>query len=152
MWPMWSGSGTGFFWVSDRGGNENVWWAPLDGEDGEPRPVTDFMDGRVLWPSISRTGDVIAFERDFGIWTLDGASGTPRPVDITLLGVQSRTSAPLAYSCCSPHAARRATPKAAAMAIVALIPRLFGGHGPRLKPSGVGARQRGHRNELRQTR
>ena len=39
-----------------------------------------FKDGRVLWPSISRDGKTIAFERDFGIWTVDTATGQAREV------------------------------------------------------------------------
>src|SRR5690606_36316550 len=41
---------------------------------------------RVLWPSISANGATVAFERDFGIWTLDIASGAVRQLDIHLMG------------------------------------------------------------------
>ena len=39
------------------------------------RQITQFKDGRVLWPTISYDGRTIVFERDFGIWKLDIESG-----------------------------------------------------------------------------
>ena len=47
-----------------------------------PRQVTQFTDGRVLWPTISYDGRTIVFERDFEIWKLDtgersGAARSP---------------------------------------------------------------------------
>ena len=48
--------------------------------------MTTFRDGRVLWPSITKDGKTIAFERDFGIWTVDTASSQAREVPITLRG------------------------------------------------------------------
>jgi len=83
-WPMWSADGRALFYMSDRGGNENLWRVAVD--DGAPTPLTTFHDGRVLWPSISADGRNIAFERDFGIWLADTASGQARPVAITLGG------------------------------------------------------------------
>jgi tricorn protease len=50
------------------------------------KAVTDFKDGRVLWPSITKDGRTIAFERNFGIWTLDTASGKAQPLAITRRG------------------------------------------------------------------
>jgi C-terminal processing protease CtpA/Prc/Tol biopolymer transport system component len=40
----------------------------------------------VLWPSISRDGRTIAFERDFGIWTVEATTGRTREVSIALRG------------------------------------------------------------------
>ncbi len=53
---------------------------------GAARQVTQFRDGRVLWPSISYDGRTLVFERDFGIWALDVASGQARQVQITRRG------------------------------------------------------------------
>ncbi len=83
LWPMWGPDGGTLFFMSDRSGAENLWRSGLDG--GEEQ-VTRFDDGRVLFPSISADGSTIAFERDFGIWTLDVGSSSPRRVDITLMG------------------------------------------------------------------
>jgi Tol biopolymer transport system component/C-terminal processing protease CtpA/Prc len=82
LWPMWGADGAILF-MSDRSGSENLWRvAP----GSEPVQQTEFGNGRVLWPSISTDGRVVAFERDFGIWTLDVASRTARQLDIRLMG------------------------------------------------------------------
>ena len=86
-WPMWAPDGRGLYFVSDRGGAQNVWYRPLE---GTARAVTSFRDGRVVWPAIAARAGRIAFERDFGIWTLDTASGKAAAVPITLRGAASR--------------------------------------------------------------
>ena len=87
-WPMWSGDGRSLFYVSDRGGAENIWTRPASA-GGSDRRVTRFTDGRVLWPTATTDGSTIAFERDFGIWTLDTTSGESRAVPITRRGATS---------------------------------------------------------------
>jgi tricorn protease len=84
LWPMWSADAKGVFYMSDRGGAENIWHAAIDGAS---RPVTKFARGRVLWPTITSDGRTIAFERDFGIWTLDTASGRTTELQVELRGV-----------------------------------------------------------------
>ncbi len=86
LWPMWSGDGNGLFFMSDRGGKENIWRANVNAS-ANAASVTKFDRGRVLWPSITADGRTIAFERDFGIWTLDTASGRAAPLQIELRGV-----------------------------------------------------------------
>ena len=78
--PMWSPDSQAIFFVSDRDGCENLWVVPRGG--GAAERITAFEDGRLLWPSISADGRVIAFERNFGIWTLDLASGATTDVPI----------------------------------------------------------------------
>lgn len=90
-WPMWSGDGRTLYFVSDRGGTENLWAQPVAG--GAARALTQFTDGRVLWPQASRDGATIVFERDFGIWSLDVATGRAAPVPVAL---RSATPAPVA--------------------------------------------------------
>jgi len=82
-WPMWGQDRNTVYWVSDRDGAENLWSAPAT-EAAAASPLTAFTDGRVLWPTISKTGDVIAFERDFAVWTW--SNGQARRVPITLRG------------------------------------------------------------------
>ncbi|HEX2091977.1 MAG TPA: LpqB family beta-propeller domain-containing protein, partial [Longimicrobiaceae bacterium] len=82
-WPMWGGDGRTLFYVSDRGGAQNVWSLT---PGGEPRQVTRFRDGRVLWPSLSPDGRTLVFERDFRVWRLDTASGEAAEVPVTLRG------------------------------------------------------------------
>jgi Tol biopolymer transport system component/C-terminal processing protease CtpA/Prc len=84
LWPMWSADGRSLYFVSDRDGAENLWVRPIAG--GDARPVTQFRDGRLLWPSVTRDGKTVAFERSFGIWTADTATGSARQVKITRRG------------------------------------------------------------------
>jgi tricorn protease len=84
LWPMWGPGGQKLFYTSDQGGPENIWTVGLD--NAKPQQVTHFKDGRVLWPSASADGKLIVFERDFGIWTLDPATGQAKPVAIRRRG------------------------------------------------------------------
>lgn len=85
VWPMWSADGKSLYYVSDRGGAENVWvW-----QAGASQALTKFKDGRVLWASIGADGKTIVFERDFGIWQCDAKSGQAAEVPIKLRGVPS---------------------------------------------------------------
>ena len=83
-WPMWGGDAKTLYYVSDRSGSENVWAKPMPG--GQARALTSFTSGRVLWPTISYDGKAIVFERDFGIWALDPATGKANEVHVTLRG------------------------------------------------------------------
>src|SRR5712691_1433737 len=94
-WPMWAAGGKGLYFTSDRSGAQNIWSlssTALQGAGAQgaevqaPKALTTFRDGRVLWPSISKDGKTIAFERDFGIWTVDTSTGQSREVPITLRG------------------------------------------------------------------
>ncbi len=94
-WPMWSADGRTLYFMSDRDGAENLWARPASRE-GTAVKLTSFKGGRLLWPSISADGTRIAFEREFGIWTIDLAASGPatsgpapreaRPVAITRRG------------------------------------------------------------------
>ena len=85
MWPLWSADGNSVFYVSDRSGAQNVWSRAIAGS-AAPKQLTNFSRGRVLWPSISADGRLIAFEHDFEIWTLDPATGASSRVPITRRG------------------------------------------------------------------
>lgn len=88
LWPMWTSTGDAVVFMSDRNGTENLWSAPADG--GAAQRITDFNDGRLLWPSMAADAPIVAFEREFGIWTHDLADGSTAPVSIELRGaVQS---------------------------------------------------------------
>ncbi|MFY9555210.1 MAG: DPP IV N-terminal domain-containing protein, partial [Blastocatellia bacterium] len=103
MWPMWSADGANIFFVSDRSGAQNIWTVSAKGsgpnsEPGstqrlgdrgrgaEPRQITRFKDGRVLWPNISYDGKAIVFERNFAIWKMDTATGQASEVPIVRRG------------------------------------------------------------------
>jgi tricorn protease len=85
LWPMWVGATNQLAFMSDRDGNENLWIS--DGTSA--KQLTNFRDGRVLWPSISSDGRSIVFERDFAIWKADVASGKAAQLPIALQGVAS---------------------------------------------------------------
>jgi tricorn protease len=92
MWPMWGGDGRRLFYVSDRGGAQNIWSRPLQAAAGQAQQVTQFKGGRVLWPNISYDGRTIVFEHDFGVWKLDTASGQASQVHITRRGAPAGPS------------------------------------------------------------
>jgi tricorn protease len=83
VWPMWSKDGRTIYYVSDRSGAQNVWARDLS---GKPRQITQFKDGRVLWPSIAYDGRTILFERNFQIWKVDTGNGRAVAVPITRRG------------------------------------------------------------------
>src|SRR5712691_5575771 len=94
-WPMWAAGGKGLYFMSDRSGAQNIWSlsstalqsaGPQGADPQAPKALTTFRDGRVLWPSITKDGKTIAFERDFGVWTVDTATGQSHEVPITLRG------------------------------------------------------------------
>jgi Tol biopolymer transport system component/C-terminal processing protease CtpA/Prc len=95
LWPMFTPDGRRLFFTSDRSGSENLWTLPIG---GEAKQLTNFKDGRLLWPAIGSDGKTIVFERDFGIWKAEcsggiQADGAPKcaatPVAINLQGVAS---------------------------------------------------------------
>ncbi len=81
---MWSGDAKALYYVSDKSGSENIWTATASG--GAAKAVTSFTDGRVIWPTIAYDGKTIVFERDFGVWSLDVATGKAARVPIALRG------------------------------------------------------------------
>src|SRR5688572_28240339 len=93
LWPMWSGDGRNLFYVSDRSdagnknGAQNIWTITPGRSDA--RRVSNFTDGRVLWPSISYDGREVVFEHNFAIWKLDTESGKANEVAITRRGASA---------------------------------------------------------------
>ncbi len=94
-WPMWAAGGKGLYLMSDRSGAQNIWAISSLGVQGDTqapaKAVTNFTDGHVLWPSITKDGRTIAFERDFAVWTVDTASGQSHEVSIALRGAPAAT-------------------------------------------------------------
>lgn len=82
--PMWTSDGDDVVYVSDRSGAENLWTRPVGG--GAARQLTNFDDGRLLFPRMSSGTDLVVFERDFRVWSMQLPAGTPSPVSIDLLG------------------------------------------------------------------
>ncbi|MDB5118558.1 MAG: peptidase [Mucilaginibacter sp.] len=84
IWPMWSKDGASIYYVSDRSGAQNLWVKTIK---GTPKQLTDFSNGRVLWPTMAFNGKTIVFERDFKIWKYDLSSGKASEVNITRRGI-----------------------------------------------------------------
>ena len=89
QWPMWSADGKTLFFTSDRSGAQNLWSKAIN---GQAKQLTKFTSGRVLWPTISYDGKTIVFERNFGIWKFDTASGQATEVQITRRGAPTGPS------------------------------------------------------------
>ncbi len=89
-WPMATADGSRIFFVSDRTGPQNIWMMP---RGSQARPVTNFTDGRVLWPNLSYDGQEIVFERNFRIWKMKTDGGRPAELPITLRGAATSPSA-----------------------------------------------------------
>ncbi|MFL6375808.1 MAG: peptidase S41, partial [Pyrinomonadaceae bacterium] len=86
MWPMATADGSKVFFMSDRSGAQNLWLLPRGGQE---KQLTNFTDGRVLWPTLSYDGQEIVFERNFHIWRMNTSSGKAVEVPITLRGAAS---------------------------------------------------------------
>ena len=93
LWPMWGTDGRALFYVSDRldssnkNAAQNIWTVTPGRSDA--RRLSNFTDGRVLWPSISYDGREVVFEHNFAIWKLDTASGKAGEVVITRRGASA---------------------------------------------------------------
>jgi tricorn protease len=83
-WPMWMPDGKQLYFMSDRSGVQNIWAHRT--RDKQPKQVTKFTEGRVLWPSIGYDGKALVFEHDFKIWQMDTKTGEAFNVPITLVG------------------------------------------------------------------
>ncbi|MEP6787229.1 MAG: LpqB family beta-propeller domain-containing protein, partial [Acidobacteriota bacterium] len=85
MWPMATADGSKVYFMSDRSGQQNIWVLP---RSGQAKQLTNFSDGRVLWPTMSYDGQEIVFERNFHIWKMK-TDGKAQEVPITLRGAAS---------------------------------------------------------------
>jgi tricorn protease len=92
LWPMWSPDGKTLYYVSDRNGKQNLWIHPVN---GSAKQLTNFKDGRVLFPAISKDGKSIVFERDFAIWKMDLNTNEAKPLSITLKGAAASNTTEL---------------------------------------------------------
>jgi tricorn protease len=84
-WPMWDPSGGAIIYMSDAGGAENLWRLPV-APGAQPQKLTQFTDGRLLYPTIAHDGSAVVFERGMQVWRLDLRSGQAAPVALTLRG------------------------------------------------------------------
>lgn len=90
-WPMWDPSGQSVVYMSDVGGAENLWRLPL-AANSAPQRLTNFTDGRLLYPTMAKDGRAIVFERGMQVWRFDFATGKAAPVPVTLRGAPAGDS------------------------------------------------------------
>ena len=86
MWPMATADGSRVYFMSDRSGAQNIWVLP---RGGQAKQLTNFKDGRVIWPALSYDGKEITFERNFHIWKMNVDSDNAQELSITLRGAAS---------------------------------------------------------------
>jgi Tol biopolymer transport system component/C-terminal processing protease CtpA/Prc len=86
-WPMWAPDGRTLYYVSDRSGGDELW----ERAGNSTRQLTHLGAGRVLFPSLSRDGRTIAFERAQRLWTYDTSSGSAHELAIELRGTPNLT-------------------------------------------------------------
>ncbi|HSV74349.1 MAG TPA: S41 family peptidase [Chthonomonadales bacterium] len=80
-WPMPSADGRHVYFVSARGGSTNLW--RTDVQSGAATQVTRHPRDHVFFPSMSRDGSRVVYERDFRLWSIDLRShAPPQPIDI----------------------------------------------------------------------
>jgi tricorn protease len=83
LWVSASADGSKMFYVSDRSGAQNVW---SQTRGGQPKQLTNFTDGRVLWANLSHDGKEIVFERNFRIWKMNAGNGKASEILVALRG------------------------------------------------------------------
>src|SRR5215204_5794416 len=83
LWVMATADGSRVFYVSDRSGAQNIWSQP---RVGQPKQLTNFTDGRVLWANLSYDGKEIVFERNFRLWKMDSDGGKAAEIPVNLRG------------------------------------------------------------------
>ncbi|BDC49135.1 peptidase S41 [Bryobacterales bacterium F-183] len=86
MWPMWNPDGKTLYFMSDRGGAQNLWSMTVPAGVPTMKQLTKFSKGRVLFPTIAYDGKTIVFEHEFRIWKYDVKSGEAAAVPLTLAG------------------------------------------------------------------
>lgn len=82
LWPLWKPDGSGFYYVSGRGGALDLWEKNFSSKDG--RQLTKFADDdSVVYPCISKDGSTIAFRRLFDLYRMrTGDGNTPQKLEI----------------------------------------------------------------------
>jgi tricorn protease len=78
--PLWAPDGETIYYVSDRGGEVNLW--SMDRKGGHPRQITHYQSDGVRLPDISADGKKIVYEYNSEIWICDTKSGAGHAVPI----------------------------------------------------------------------
>ena len=90
-WPLWDGTGSGFYYVGAQSGSFNLWRYDFDSE--ESRQLTFFEDDAVVFPCISRDGSTVVFRYLFDLYRFQPGGGAA-PVRIDLIDPGDAVTAP----------------------------------------------------------
>ncbi|MEN8154827.1 MAG: S41 family peptidase [Acidobacteriota bacterium] len=72
FFPIWDNNK--LYFISARSGRYNIYSVNINSNgkvSGKPEAITDFKDDPVTWISVSGNGDIIAFEKGTGIYTIN---------------------------------------------------------------------------------
>jgi len=79
--PLWKPDGNGFYYTSGRNGSVNLWEYDLNG--GATKQLTNLEDDSVVFPCISRSGNVLVFRHLFDFYRFDPhAAGPPQRLEL----------------------------------------------------------------------
>ncbi len=82
LFPLWAPDGRTLYFVSEFDGTYNLWKMNVDGS-GKTQ-LTFFKGDGVRFPGIAADGSLIAFEKDFDLWTLNLNHGDLEKLTIEL--------------------------------------------------------------------
>lgn len=90
LWPMWSATGKGYYYMSEKSGVGNLMYSALDGT--QTYALTQFKHDPIRWPSMNKKGTHIVFERNFRLWIVDLSTRVVRPLPIRIQTDQIRSA------------------------------------------------------------
>jgi tricorn protease len=94
-WPLWRPDGKGFYYVGLHNGALNLREREL--ESGRDRPLTEFNDDSVVFPSLARDGTTIVFRHLFDFYRIHPSrGGSPERIAITCDGDDALGHEPIA--------------------------------------------------------
>ena len=86
-WPLWMPDSKGFYFTKGDWNGFDLWRYRFGKKDkkAKQRSLVDFEQDSVVFPSISRNGDMIVFRHLFDLYTLDTSDkAAPKKLDITI--------------------------------------------------------------------
>ncbi len=79
--PLWDADGSGFYYVSERDGNYNLWHHDLLAGHKDRR-LTKFVGDGPMFPAIARDGKTIVFRRLSDLYSFDTETGTTTKIEL----------------------------------------------------------------------
>ncbi len=82
LFPIWSADGKTIYFASETDGTMNLWQMALDGS--QKQQLTFFKEDGIRYPEISANGTLIAFERQFDLYTFDVLTKQTQKIELKL--------------------------------------------------------------------